>query len=169
MSRGGRIKVRPDLTVANYPDIYVVGDLALALDQNGKPLAGVAQVAMQQGTYAAKAIARKVQGKPKQEAFEYFDKGNLAVIGRAAAVANIFGVHLSGLPAWIVWVFIHLMYIVQFQSRILVFIQWAIQDLTFSRGARLITGTAATDFTFPGELASVTKKPAEADKIAVNV
>jgi NADH:quinone reductase (non-electrogenic) len=127
------------------------------------------RVAMQQGTYAAKAIVRKVQGKPKQEAFEYFDKGNLAVIGRAAAVASIFGVHLSGLPAWIVWVFIHLMYIVHFQSRILVFIQWAIQDLTFSRGVRLITGTAATDFNFDRELASVAKKPAEADKIAVNV
>ena len=78
----------------------------------------------------------------------------MAVIGRWAAVANIFGVHMSGLPAWLVWAFIHLMYIVQFQSRILVFIQWAIQDLTFSRGARLITGPAATDFDFNKEMAS---------------
>ena len=76
-----------------------------------------------------------------------------AVIGRAAAVANIFGLHISGLPAWLVWAFIHLMYIVEFQSRILVFIQWAIQDLTFSRGARLITGTATTDFDFNREIA----------------
>ncbi len=151
--KGGRIKVGPDLTVSNFPDLYVIGDLALSLDSKGKPLAGVAQVAMQQGTYAAKAIVRKVQGKPGSKAFEYFDKGNLAVIGRAAAVANIFGLHISGLPAWLVWAFIHLMYIVEFQSRILVFIQWAIQDLTFSRGARLITGTATTDFDFNREIA----------------
>jgi NADH:quinone reductase (non-electrogenic) len=152
--RGGRIKVNPDLTIANYPDIYVVGDLALALGPNGTPLPGVAQVTMQQGTYAAKAIVRKVQGATALQPFKYFDKGDLAVIGRAAAVANIFGLHISGLPAWLVWAFIHLMYIVQFQSRILVFIQWAIQDLTFSRGARLITGPAVTDFDFNKEMAS---------------
>lgn len=146
--RSGRVKVGPDLTIANFPDIYVVGDLALSTGKDGKPLGGVAQVAMQQGTYAAKAIVRKAKGKPKQGPFKYFDKGNLAVIGRAAAVANTFGVHLSGLPAWIVWAFIHLMYIIGFQSRIVVFIQWAIQDVTFNRGARLITGAASTDFNF---------------------
>jgi NADH dehydrogenase len=167
--RSGRIKVGPQLTVGNYPDIYVIGDLACALDRNRTPLQGVAQVAMQQGTYAAKAILRNVQGKPKQADFKYFDKGNLAVIGRWSAVANAFGVHMSGLPAWIIWAFIHLMYIVQFQSRILVFIQWAIQDLTFSRGARLITGTAATDFNFNQELASVAAKSADTDKIAANL
>jgi NADH dehydrogenase len=145
---GGRIKVGPDLTITNFPDIYVIGDLALSPDAHGKPLAGVAQVAMQQGVYAAETIVRKVTGRPKQKAFRYFDKGNLAVIGRAAAVANVFGVHLWGLPAWLVWAFVHLMYIVEFQSRLLVFIQWAIQDLTFSRGARLITGVAPTDFNF---------------------
>jgi NADH dehydrogenase len=130
----------------------VIGDLALSLDANGKPLGGVAQVAMQQGTYAAKAIVKKIQGKPEQKPFKYFDKGNLAVIGRAAAVANVFGVHLWGLPAWLVWAFIHLMYIVEFQSRIVVFVQWAIQDLTFARGARLITGIAASDFNFNREI-----------------
>jgi NADH:ubiquinone reductase (H+-translocating) len=166
--RSGRIKVGPQLTIANYPDIYVVGDLALARDPNGTPLPGVAQVAMQQGTYAAKAIVRSVEGKPKQKDFKYFDKGSLAVIGRWSAVANAFGIHLSGLPAWLVWAFIHLTYIVQFQSRILVFVQWAIQDLTFSRGARLITGTAATDFNFNQELASVAK-PADSDKVAANM
>src|SRR6266566_994725 len=152
--RGGRIKVGPDLTIANFPDIYVVGDLALSLDASGKPLAGVAQVAMQQGAYAAKAIVRKVTGQAKPKPFKYFDKGNMAVIGRAAAVANVFGVHLSGLPAWLVWAFIHLMYIVEFQSRIVVFMKWAIQDVTFSRGARLITGAAPTDFNFNREIAS---------------
>src|SRR2546427_918538 len=151
--RGGRIKVGPDLTIANFPDIYVVGDLALSLDASGKPLTEGAQVAMQQGAYAAKAIVRKTSGHPKQRPFAYFDKGNLAVIGSDAAVANIFGVHVSGLTAWLVWALIHLTYIVQFQSRILVFIQWAIQDLTFSRGARLITGMAPTDFNFNREMA----------------
>jgi NADH:ubiquinone reductase (H+-translocating) len=106
------------------------------------------QVAMQGGAYAAKVIERKVTGKPKPAPFNYFDKGNIAVIGRASAVANAFGVHLWGLTAWLVWAFIHLAYIVEFQSRILVFIQWAIQDLTFSRGSRLITGVAPTDFNF---------------------
>jgi NADH:ubiquinone reductase (H+-translocating) len=162
--RGGRIKVGPDLTIANHPDVYVVGDMALSLNSDAKPLGGVAQVAMQQGTYAAKAIARKVRGKPPQKAFEYFDKGNLAVIGRASAIANVFGVHLWGLPAWLVWVFIHLMYIVEFQSRLVVFIKWAIQDLTFSRGARLITGAASTDFDFNHEIAgdsSTTERKAD--------
>jgi NADH:ubiquinone reductase (H+-translocating) len=145
---GGKIKVGPDLAIPNFPDIFVVGDMALSLDKHGNPLQGVAQVAMQGGAYAAKAIVGKVKGKPKPEPFKYFDKGNIAVIGRAAAVANAFGVHLSGLPAWIVWAFIHLAYIVEFQSRILVFIQWAIQDVTFNRGSRLITGVAPTDFNF---------------------
>jgi NADH dehydrogenase len=150
----GKIKVNPDLTLANHPDIYVVGDLALSLDSKGKPLPGVAQVAMQQGTYAARAIARKAQSEEKLPPFKYFDKGSLAVIGRAQAVADVFGLHISGLPAWIVWAFIHLAYIVQFQSRILVFVQWAIQDLTFSRGARLITLSTASDFNFESEIAA---------------
>jgi NADH dehydrogenase len=151
---GGRIKVNPDLTLPGYPDIYVVGDLALLSGANGKPLPGIAPVAMQQGTYAGKAIVRKVQGAKPLPPFKYFDKGDMAVIGRAAAVANIFGFHFSGLPAWLLWAFVHLMYIVEFRSRILVFVQWAIQDLTFNRGARLITGPAATDFDFDKEIAS---------------
>jgi NADH dehydrogenase len=152
--RGGRINVNPDLTIPQYPDIYVVGDLALVPGENGKPLPGVAQVALQEGTYAAKAIVRKLQGQTSIKPFKYFDKGDMAVIGRWAAVANIFGVHVSGFFAWLVWAFIHLMHLVQFQSRILVFIQWAIQDLTFNRGARLITGPAVTDFDFNKEMAS---------------
>ena len=162
--RGGRIKVGADLTVAGFPDIQVVGDLALSIDKDGKPLGGVAQVAMQQGTYAAKAIVKKVKGRPKQQPFKYFDKGNLAVIGRASAVANTFGVHLWGLPAWLVWAFIHLMYIVEFQSRIVVFIKWAIQDVTFSRGSRLITGSASTDFDFNQEIACRNCLPMGAQK-----
>jgi NADH dehydrogenase len=151
----GRVKVRPDLTIPDYPDIYVIGDLASATDEKGKPLPGLAQVAMQGGQYAATAILRKVKGQQELPPFHYFDKGSLAVIGRAAAVADVFGVHLSGFIAWLVWAFIHLMYLVTFQSRVLVFIQWAIQDLTFSRGARLITGAAPTDFNFIKELSEV--------------
>ena len=142
--RIGRIPVTPQLTLPHYPNIFVVGDLALATGKNGKPLPGVAQVAMQGGRYAAQVIRARLEKKPEPPPFHYFDKGDMAVIGRAAAVANIFGFHLSGLPAWLVWLFIHLMYIVEFQSRVLVFIQWGFEYLTFSRGARLITGNDAT-------------------------
>jgi NADH:ubiquinone reductase (H+-translocating) len=150
--KAGKIKVRPNLTVEDYPDVYVVGDLALSADEHGKTLPGLAQVAMQGGDYAAKAILRRVKGQPELSPFRYFDKGSLAVIGRACAVANTFGMHLSGFVAWLVWVFIHLTYLVTFQNRLQVFIQWAIQDITFNRGARLITGFAPTDFNFNREV-----------------
>jgi len=143
--RSGRIKVNRDLTVPNYPDIFIIGDLAHAADEEGKPLPGVAQVAIQDGAYAAKIIRARLKGKRELPGFRYFNKGDMAVIGRAAAVANIFGIHVSGLPAWLIWLFVHLIYIVEFQSRVLVFIQWGFEYLTFSRGARLITGIAATD------------------------
>jgi NADH dehydrogenase len=114
--------------------------------KNGKPLPGVAQVAMQGGAYAARTIRRRaIGGKEPLPPFHYFDKGDLAVIGRGHAVARIFGMKLWGLPAWLVWLFVHLMYLVQFQSRVVVFVQWGFEYLTFSRGARLITGSAVTD------------------------
>src|SRR2546428_251228 len=144
--RNGRIKVNRDLTIPNFPDIFIIGDLAHAVDEKGTPLPGVAQVAMQGGAYAAKNIRARLDGKKELPAFHYFNKGEMAVIGRAAAVANIFGVHVSGLLAWLMWLFIHLIYIVEFQIRILVFIQWGFEYLTFSRGARLITGDDATGF-----------------------
>jgi NADH dehydrogenase len=143
--RSGRIKVGPDLTIPNYPNIFVVGDLAAAQQKDGKPLPGVAQVAIQGGTYVAKTIRARLQGKKDVPPFHYFDKGDMAVIGRAAAVANVFGLHFWGLPAWLIWLFIHLMYIVEFQNRVLVFVQWGFEYLTFSRGARLITGTGDGD------------------------
>ncbi len=142
--RSGRITVTPQLTIPEFPDIFVVGDLASSAGEDGKPLPGVAQVAMQGGAYAAKVIRARIKKRPGPPPFHYFNKGDLAVIGRAAAVANIFGFHLSGLPAWLVWLFIHLIYIVEFQSRVVVFIQWGFQYLTFSRGARLITGEEVT-------------------------
>jgi NADH dehydrogenase len=101
---------------------------------------------MQQGSYSAKAIVTRVENpNAALKPFHYFDKGDLAVIGRGSAVANTFGLHLSGFPAWLIWLFIHLMYIVEFQSRILVFVQWGFLYLTANRGARLITGHAAAD------------------------
>jgi len=136
--------VSGNLTLPEFPDIYVVGDLAYVEMAEKKPMPGVAQAAMQCGAYAAKDIVRKLKNEPEKKAFRYFNKGDLAVIGRGAAVANTFGIHLKGLPAWLVWLFIHLMYIVEFQSRILVAVQWGFLYLTNNRGARLITGTAAS-------------------------
>jgi NADH dehydrogenase len=149
--RTGKIKVLPDLTVPNYPDIFVAGDLAYVQMKDGKPVPGVAQPAIQEGRYAAKVILARLTGKRKPPPFRYFNKGDMAVIGRAAAVANIFGVHISGFLAWFAWLFIHLMYIVQFQSRVQVFIQWGFEYLTFSRGARLITGSAVDDSLTPSK------------------
>ena len=143
--RGGRIKVNRDLTVPNFPDIFIIGDLAHAVDEKGTPLPGVAQVAMQGGPYAVKVIRARLEGQREPPPFHYFNKGEMAVIGRASAVANISGVHVSGLLAWLMWLFIHLIYIVEFQSRIMVFIQWGFEYLTFSRGARLITGDASSE------------------------
>jgi NADH:quinone reductase (non-electrogenic) len=139
-TRSGAIKVGPDLTIPAFPQIYVVGDLAAALDRHGKPLPGVAQVAIQGGGYAARAIVKRLEGARELPPFHYFDKGDLAVIGRGSAVARIFGFELSGLPAWLVWLFVHLMYLVQFQNRVVVFVRWGFQYLSFSRSSRLITG-----------------------------
>ena len=147
--RHGHILVNPDLTVPGFPDIYVVGDLAAVKTPDGSLLPGVAQVAMQGGAYAAQAIVARLNEPRELKPFHYFDKGSLAVIGRGRAVADIFGLHLSGLPAWLVWLFVHLMYLVQFQNRLLVFVQWGMEYVTFSRGARLITGTAVTDSIAP--------------------
>jgi len=138
--KNGKIKVLPDLSVPKFPDIFVVGDLAHVVEQNGKQVPGVAQPAIQEGHYAAKVILARIKNEPAPRPFHYFNKGDMAVIGRAAAVADIFGIHISGLIAWMTWLFIHLMYIVQFQSRVQVFIQWGFEYLTFSRGARIITG-----------------------------
>ena len=131
----GRIQVSPDLSVPGHPEIFVAGDTA-ALDQ----LPGVAQVALQQGKYVGRVIARRLRGQPPRPPFRYSDRGDLAVIGRAAAVARIFGYEVWGWLAWFIWAFIHILYLIEFQSRLIVVVRWAFQYLTFSRGARLITG-----------------------------
>jgi NADH dehydrogenase len=146
---GGRVMVAPDCSLPKYPEIFVIGDLA-HLEQDGKPLPGVAQAAMQQGGYVAKLIRRRLAGQVLPP-FDYFDKGNLAVIGRAAAVAQIGPFHISGLLAWLTWLFVHLMYLVEFSNRVLVFVQWGFLYLTFNRGARLITGSNALQECSPAE------------------
>jgi len=135
----GRVIVEPDLTVPGHPEIFVIGDLANFSHQGGKPLPGVAQPAIQEGDYVARAIVRRLRGE-KTGPFHYFDKGNLAVIGRGAAVADLNWLRLSGLPAWLIWIFIHLLYIVEFQNRLLIFVQWAWFYFSYDRSARLITG-----------------------------
>jgi NADH:quinone reductase (non-electrogenic) len=139
IDKAGRISVEPDCSVPGHPEIFVIGDLANFTHQTGKPLPGVAQPAIQEGHYVAKAILRRRRGEEARP-FHYFDKGNLAVIGRGAAVADLNWLRLSGFPAWLIWIFIHLLYIVEFQNRLLIFLQWAWFYLTFDRSARLITG-----------------------------
>ena len=139
LDKAGRVVVEPDMTIAGHPEVFVIGDLANFSHQTGKPMPGVAQPAIQQGHYAAKLIRARFKGKMLPP-FHYFDKGNLATIGRGAAVADLSWLRLSGWPAWLIWVFIHLVYIIQFQNRVLVMMQWAWLYLTFDRSARLITG-----------------------------
>ncbi len=136
--RNGRVMVEPDLSVPGHPEVFVIGDLAAMNDEHGKPLPGVAPVAMQQGTFVGRQIKADLEGRARAE-FHYFDKGSLATIGRAAAIAQFGKVHLSGFIAWLSWLFIHILFLIGFRNRILVMIQWAWSYLTFQRGARLIT------------------------------
>lgn len=139
LDKAGRVIVEPDLTVPGRPEIFVIGDLANFSHQNGKPLPGVAQTAIQGGRYAGRVIEARLRGKALP-AFHYVDKGNLATIGRGAAVADLNGLQLSGFPAWLLWIFIHLAYIIEFRNRLLVMVQWAWVYFTHDRSARLITG-----------------------------
>jgi NADH:ubiquinone reductase (H+-translocating) len=138
LDRAGRVKVNADLTIPGHPEIFVIGDLAYR-EQDGKPLPGVAPVAMQQGRYAASVIAHRLANRASKP-FRYWDKGQLAVIGRNAGVGTIGGVELQGWTAWFVWLFVHLMYLAEALNRFVVFVRWGYQYLTFYRGARLITG-----------------------------
>ena len=135
--RAGRVLVQKDLTVRGYPEIFVVGDTA-ALDQDGKPLPGVAQVAMQEGRYAGRLIHRRLIGELAPRPFRYFDKGNLAVVGKGFAVLQSGRVHLKGLPAWLAWAAVHLQFLAQSNLRVSVFVQWVWTYLTGQRGSRLI-------------------------------
>jgi NADH dehydrogenase len=139
LDRFGRVVVEPDLTLPRHPDILVIGDLACCADAEGQPLPGIAPVAMQQGRYVARLIAQRLRGRTLP-AFTYRHRGSMATIGRAAAVADLGWIRFSGYPAWLVWLFVHLMFIVEFHNRLLVFLQWAWNYFTRNRSARLITG-----------------------------
>ncbi|ARQ02693.1 NAD(P)/FAD-dependent oxidoreductase [Pseudorhodoplanes sinuspersici] len=137
--RAGRVRVRPDLTAPGHPDIFVIGDTAVSTDVEGRPLAGVAPVAKQQGQYVAKALIARCNGRSIQP-FRYRDFGSLATIGRKRAVAQMGGLHLSGLPAWLLWSAAHIYFLIGFRNRFTVVLNWMWSYITFQRGSRLITG-----------------------------
>jgi NADH:ubiquinone reductase (H+-translocating) len=139
LDKAKRILVEPDCTVPGHPEIFVIGDLANFSHQTGKPLPGVAQPAMQQGKYVARVIRGRFENKTPKP-FHYFDKGNLATIGRGKAIADLNFIGLAGWPAWFLWIFIHIVYLIEFKDRLLVLTQWAWLYITWDRSARLITG-----------------------------
>ena len=141
--RAGRVRIQKDLSVPGHPDIFVLGDTA-SLDQDGKPLPGVAQVAMQQGRYAAKLIRSRLSGEPPPSPFRYFDKGSMAVVGKGFAVLQSGKVQTSGFGAWLVWAFIHLQFLATRGLRLSVFLQWAWTYVTGQRGSRLIVSQHAS-------------------------
>jgi len=142
IDRAGRVVVESDCSVPGHPEIFVIGDLACCMPPGGAPLPGLAPVAMQQGQYVAKRVRRRLRGDGC-EPFRYFDYGTMAVIGRGAAVAQIRSLHFDGFLAWVAWVFIHIMRLVEYDNRVLVFVQWAMNYFTWNRGARLMTGESS--------------------------
>jgi NADH dehydrogenase len=159
LDRAGRVLVQPDLSLPGHPEVFVIGDLAALKDEAGRWLPGVAPVAMQQGATTARNIEADLHHESRKN-FHYHDKGSLATIGRAAAVAQFGKVHISGFIAWLSWLFIHVFFLIGFRNRIIVMIQWAWSYFTFERGARLITG----DDTLPGWQALKAESSARAKK-----
>lgn len=143
VDRAGRVLVEPDLSLPQHPEVFVIGDLASLMRADGQQLPGVAPVAMQQGRFVAQQIAADLAGHGRTP-FHYLDKGSLATIGRAAAVAQFGKIHISGFLAWLSWLFIHIFFLIGFRNRLIVMIQWAWSYLTYDRSARLITGNART-------------------------
>lgn len=152
VDRAGRVMVNRDLSVPGHPEVFVLGDLASLNDEHGNLLPGVAPVALQEGRAVADNIKRDLGHRPRKD-FHYFDKGSLATIGRAAAIAQRGRIHISGYFAWLAWLFVHVFFLIGFRNRIIVLIQWAWSYLTYERGARLITG----DTSLPGWETSETK------------
>ena len=143
--RAGRVIVEPDLSLPDHSWCFVIGDTAHALDDNGRPLPGLAPVAIQQGKYVADLIRNRVEGKSSHEPFRYLDKGNLATVGRAFAVAEFKGWGLSGFLAWFTWIWVHIFYLIDFQNRVLVLIQWFWGYISYHRGARIISCSARSE------------------------
>ena len=171
IDRAGRVLVGPDLSIPNHPEVFVIGDLAALKDASGKLLPGVAPVAILEGRYVAKLIRHELQVNKTaayRAPFHYYDKGSLATIGRAAAVAEFGKIHISGFPAWLAWLFIHILFLIGFRNRVLVFIQWAWSYFTYERSARLITG--GTDLPgWPKRQSSGTDQKHAAQEISATV
>jgi NADH dehydrogenase len=163
--RAGRIHVSADLSVPGHPDIFIVGDMARVAPEGGAPLPGMATVAIQEGRYAAKAIKARIRGKALKP-FKFFDKGSMATIGRAAAVAQIGRLKISGMIAWILWLGVHLMYIVSFGNRLLVLLQWGWSYFTFGRSARLITEDQSRSAATPMQSAQLVKRNSSSRRAA---
>src|SRR5208283_2471450 len=163
LDRAGRVLVNPDLSIPRHAQVFVIGDLAALPDENGKLLPGVAQVAIQQGAWVSEIIARDLQNQPRRN-FHYHDKGSLATIGRAAAVAQFGKFELSGYFAWLAWLFIHILFLIGFRNRIVVMINWAWAYLTYERGARLITGSNELPGWNPPPVPSVADSNHDADQ-----
>ncbi len=143
LDRAGRVEVAPDLSVPGHPEIFVIGDLASFVHQTGKPLPGVAQVAKQEGKHAARNVLRRIKGEPTVQ-FRYRDPGNLATIGRAAAVADFGWLRVSGYIGWLLWLFVHILFLIGFRNRLSVMLQWATAYATYQRSVRLITGAQSS-------------------------
>ena len=145
LDKAGRVKVMPDLSVRGRPEVFAIGDMALVVAEDGKPVPGVSPAAMQMGRHVAGIIANEVRfgAKSPRPAFEYFDKGTMATIGRSAAVAWFKKIHVSGYPAWLMWLFVHLVFLVGFRNRLAVLLNWAYAYYGYKRGARLIPGDIA--------------------------
>jgi NADH dehydrogenase len=172
VDRAGRVLVNPDLSIPNHPEVFVIGDLAALKDASGKLLPGVAPVAILEGRYVAKLVRQEIQREQEPSSrppFHYHDKGSLATIGRSAAIAQFGRIHISGFIAWLAWLFIHILFLIGFRNRVLVFIQWAWSYFTYERGARLITGStslpgwssapsAIPSASEPEEISAVTRK-----------
>jgi NADH dehydrogenase len=141
LDRAGRVKVNPDLSLPGHPEVFAIGDMALVLGDDGKPVPGVSPAAMQMGRHVAGIIAEWIRFGPKktQPAFQYFDKGTMATIGRSAAVAWFKRIHLSGYPAWLFWLFVHIVFLIGFRNRIAVLLNWMYAYIGYRRGARIIT------------------------------
>ena len=139
VDRAGRVIVEPDLSLPGHPEVFALGDMASAKQENGAPVPGVAPAAMQMGQFAAKSILGDLRGEPRGK-FRYFNKGNLATIGRSAAVADVRGLKLKGIVAWFTWLLVHILFLIGFRSRVSVLWEWFWSYITFQRGARLITG-----------------------------
>jgi NADH:ubiquinone reductase (H+-translocating) len=174
VDRSGRVAVQKDLSLPGHEEVFVIGDLAAAKDDQGKQLPGVAPVAIQQGRFVAKLIRHEIEGKlhsgsgasSSRPSFHYWDKGSLATIGRAAAIAQFGKIHISGFIAWLSWLFVHIFFLIGFRNRLLVFIDWAWSYVTYERSARLITGsTYLPGWTAPDAAARVTSAPSTSQEI----